>query len=231
MNKTFSYLLILALSGILFSGCAPKKVIALTFDDGPTYTTPAVLDVLEEAGVPASFFLIGNNINDSTASIMKRAVSLGCEICNHSKTHPFMSSLTAEQIKEEVDYTSGKIYDVLGFYPKFFRPPYIDVNDLMYEVIDLPFICGLGAEDWDSSVSAESRISKVLSQARDGEIILLHDFGGNDKTVEAIKVIIPELKKQGYTFVTVSDLFKIKKVVPVVHEKKIYSFVPQETAR
>jgi peptidoglycan-N-acetylglucosamine deacetylase len=202
------------------------KVFALTFDDGPnTTTTPRVLDCLEKYNVVATFFLIGDHIDSTTESVMNRAVSLGCEIGNHSKTHSYMDKMTADQMKYEIKYTSDAIHRVTGKTPKFFRPPYIAVNDLMYKTIDLPFICGYNVTDWDPKVTPEERAQRVVEQAKDGAIVLLHDFDGNFNTVIALDSIIPKLKEQGYRFVTVSQLFKIKHVNPKAHAKILYSYV------
>lgn len=192
-----------------------EKIIALTFDDGPnTVTTPQVLDIIEKHGVPASFFVCGNNITPESAEVMKRAAGLGCEIQNHSRTHSDMTGFPPEEIRAEIDFTSDKIEAAVGVRPRFFRPPYIAVNEKMHEVIDLTFICGLGAEDWLDEVSAEERYSRIISQAADGLVILLHDMEGNEKTAEAVDMIVPELQRQGYKFVTVSQLFEMKNVTP-----------------
>lgn len=192
-----------------------EKIIALTFDDGPnTVTTPQVLDIIQKHNVPASFFVCGNNITPESSEVMKRAAILGCEIHNHSQTHSDMTGMSPEEIRAEIDSTSDKIEEAVGVRPRFFRPPYIAVNEQMHEVIDLTFICGLGAEDWLDEISAEERYNRIISQAEDGLVILLHDMAGNEKTVKAVDMIIPELKRQGYRFVTVSQLFEIKNVVP-----------------
>ena len=202
------------------------KVIALTFDDGPnTTTTVQVLEKLEKYDVTASFFVIGNHINPSTAKVIKRAFSMGCEIANHSQTHSFMNQMEAEAIEKEIQFTSDKILEITGVSPNFFRPPYIAVNDIMYEHINLPFICGHGAEDWVDTVTAQQRAQRILDQVSDGSIILLHDMEGNIKTVDALDILIPKLKEQGYQFVTVSELFKIKGVVPSNHDKITYTNV------
>lgn len=192
-----------------------EKIIALTFDDGPnTVTTPQMLDIIQKYNVPASFFVCGNNITSESCAVMVRAAGLGCEIQNHSQTHSDMTGMSSDEIMAEVDFTSDKIEEAVGVRPRFFRPPYIAVNEKMHEVIDLTFICGLGAEDWLDEVSAEERCKRIISQAEDGLVILLHDMAGNEKTVKAIDMIIPELQRQGYKFVTVSQLFEIKNVVP-----------------
>lgn len=203
------------------------KYIALTFDDGPNSTTTnEVIDKLEKYGIVASFFLIGNNIDDESAKAVKRAYDLGCEIDNHSRTHSNMTELSAEEIKAEYDYTDGKVYEITGEHTKFFRPPYIAVHQIMFDNIDVPFIAGIGANDWEDRVTAEMRARMILKQAKDGDIILLHDAEGNSMTVEALDTIIPELQKQGYKFVTVTELFRAKGIKPDM--EKVYTNVMQK---
>lgn len=200
-----------------------KKIVALTFDDGPSNITSKVLDILEKERITASFFLIGNNISDSSEPIIKRQIGMGCEICNHSLTHSDMTTLSASEIVNEIEVTSSKIEKITGKKPCFFRPPFISVDDKMYQNIKLPFICGIDSKDWDSEVSSEERIHNILSSVRDGAIILMHDFTDNDKTVNALPKLIFELKNQGYEFVTISELFIIKNVDPMV-SNFIWSF-------
>ena len=192
-----------------------QKLVALTFDDGPTIgITDQVLDVLQENGVVASFFLIGQQITDETRYLVKRAHDMGCSIENHSKTHQSMPKQSRQEIVEEIQYTTDLIEEITGEKPEFFRPPFIDYDQKMYDLIDLGFICGYGCEDWMPSVTVQERIDRVLHDANPGFIILLHDMTDNTNTVEAIKTIIPELKKQGYEFVTVRDLFQKSSIKP-----------------
>lgn len=188
-----------------------KKLISLTFDDGPTIgITDQVLDVLEANNARASFFLIGQQITSETEYLIKRALNMGCSIENHTKTHPSMPELTDDEILAEVKYTSDKIMEVTGQAPKFFRPPFINVDDRMYELIDLTFICGHGCEDWVPTVSASDRARMIMEAAKDGAIILVHDMQHNENTVEAIKTVIPALQAQGYEFVNVREIFEAK---------------------
>lgn len=207
------------------------KVIALTFDDGPnTTTTNAVLDVLEKYDARASFFLIGNNITEDCHEVMRRTVSMGCEINSHSLTHSYMNTMSAEDIKAEMDATAKLIKDVTGTEPKFFRPPYIAVNPTMYDNIDIPFINGYGCNDWDAKVTVDKRVEKTLEQAKDGAIILLHDTAGNYQTVQALDRIIPALQAEGYELVTLTELFHAKGVDPSEAEYTIFSYAEQTTA-
>lgn len=205
-----------------------KKVVALTFDDGPnTTTTNEVLDVLEKYGITASFFLIGNNINDESAKSVKRAYDMGCEIGNHSKSHSDMTKMTEEEILEEIEYTNEKVIEITGEAPTFFRPPFIAVSPTMIDCIEMPFISGYGANDWVEKYTAEHRAKLVIRQVRDGAIILLHDSQGNSQTVAALDIIIPELQSQGYEFVTISEVFERKNKTPQPHDGRIYSFAEQ----
>ena len=205
------------------------KYIALTFDDGPnTTTTVQVLDMLEKHDVTASFFLIGNNINDASAEVVKRAYDMGCEINNHSKSHPNMTEMTVDEIIAEFTYTDDKIFEITGERSKFFRPPYIAVNDDMLNNIDVPFISGIGCNDWEDRITAEMRWRSIMKQVKDGHIILLHDAEGNSATVEALDTLIPMLKEQGYQFVTVSELFNVKGIEISGDDNKIYTNVLQQ---
>ncbi len=207
-----------------------KPVIALTFDDGPnTTTTVEVLDKLEQYGVVASFFVVGKNINESTINVMQRAVKMGCEIDNHSETHGYMNTMTEDEILSEVTSTSEKVFEAVGVSTKFFRPPFIAVSTTMLDVIDMPFICGYAANDWDNNVTAKERAERILEQSKDGAILLLHDMQGNSKTVEALDTIIPKLLEDGYQFVTVSELFETKEIELNKDLNIIFSFAEQVT--
>lgn len=200
-----------------------KKLVALSFDDGPSNVTESILDILKKNNAVGTFFLIGENIKPEAASIIKREVNEGHEICNHSLTHSHMTTLSSDEIISEINKTTSLIKEYAGVEPKFFRPPFIDVNSTMYDVIDLPFICGHDSIDWDSNTSVEGRISNVKAGARDGVIVLMHDFTDNVKTVEALPSIIEFFKTEGYEFVTISKLFELKGINPEV-KGKIWSY-------
>lgn len=197
---------------------ATTKLIALTFDDGPnTTTTNDVLDVLAQYNAKASFFLIGSNISEESAVSVKRAYDMGMEIDNHSKTHSNMSKMSAEEIQEEIAYVDEKVKEITGEPTKFFRPPFIDVSDSLYDAIDLPFICGIDCQDYMENVTAQERADYILNGAKDGVIVLLHDAAGNQQTVEALKIVMPQLVEQGYEFVTLTELFERQGEVPKDH--------------
>ena len=228
MNKLiFVYTFLLVAAFVAGAQETDTKYCALSFDDGPnTTTTMQVLDILEENGIAASFFLIGRNITDETVPVMKRAVALGCDLENHSFSHPYFSKLSKEEMLKEIDSTSVLIEYAVGRRPQYFRPPYIDHNELMHNVIDLVFISGRSFQDWNPEVSLQQRIDGILTRVGDGDIILLHDSTGNTATVEALKVVIPEMKERGFTFVTVRQLFEeVRGNVPPAHDGRIYTNV------
>lgn len=204
------------------------QYISLTFDDGPNlgddHTMNDMLDLLEKNDVVGSFFLIGNKINDENAKVIKRAFDMGCDIENHSWTHPAMPELTKEEMIEEYEKCDQAIIKITGKKPEFFRPPYIAVNDLMHQVIPTPFIQGHGCKDWEPDVSAEERIKMMEEGTKDGVLYLLHVMEGNINTLKALEYLIPKLKKDGYTFVTVPEMFRIKGISFQGHTGKLYTY-------
>jgi peptidoglycan/xylan/chitin deacetylase (PgdA/CDA1 family) len=206
---------------------APDKLCALTFDDGPDLVkTALVLDKLENHDVVATFFVIGQKVNNSTKPVLERIVSMGCEIGNHSYGYESMTSMDSAQISESVENTSAAVEQYANVSPNFFRPPNLAVNNTMYKAIDLPFAEGVLGYDWAGcNNTAEQVANNVLSGMRDGAIILLHDVQPDPHpTPEALDILIPALKNLSYEFVTLSDLFSRKGVDPDV-EYKMWKYV------
>ena len=205
-----------------------KKYCSLTFDDGPNITgddtMSKMLDVLEKHGVVASFFLIGEKITPENTKVIERAVKMGCDIENHTWTHPDMTKLTREQMIEEYNKCDEAIIKITGKKPVLFRPPFICVNDLMHEVIETPFICGHGCDDWIPDCPADVRYEKMLANTQNGVMYLLHVNEGNDATREVVDRAIPVLKDMGFEFVTAPELFKLKNV-PMKDNGQLWSVV------
>ena len=191
-----------------------SKFVALSFDDGPSLTTMQMLDVMERNDARGSFFIIGSRINEQTEAAMHRAVKMGCDVENHSLTHRHLPQLSAEEQREEAARTTALIEQYVGRTPQLFRAPYLDADSVTHAVVPQIFIGGLGPSDWNKDVSVEQRIEGYLKAAEDGVIFLMHDFEGNGATAEALEVILPRLKEQGYGFVTVAELFAVKGVTP-----------------
>ncbi|HPT63240.1 MAG TPA: polysaccharide deacetylase family protein [Candidatus Atribacteria bacterium] len=204
------------------------KLCALSFDDGPDVVmTGRVLDTLEKHNVVATFFLIGILINEETKPVLDRMVAMGCEIGNHSWAWDSLDQLSEEEIKESIEKTNEVIKQYTGQTPQFFRPPNLAVSDKMYDVIDLPFICGVLAYDWAGcDRTVETIVNNVLKEMDDGAIILLHDVQPEPHPItEVLDVLIPKLKEQDYEFVTISELFRRKGVDPNSLEYEMWTYV------
>ena len=190
------------------------KYLSLSFDDGPNLgsdtTMSDMLDILEKHGVAASFFLIGEKISEQNIPVIGRALKMGCDIENHSWTHPDMTKLSREEIIEEYARTDEAISRITGKIPEFFRPPYISVNQTVFDSIKTPFICGKDCRDWEDDFGVEERLQMLLNDVVDGTIFLLHVTDGNSKTLQVVDRAVPLLKAQGYEFVTVPKLFEIR---------------------
>jgi len=208
-------------------GKDPKKppyLVALTFDDGPSseYTGP-ILDVLDQYHVPATFFVIGENAI-SHPGLVRREYDDGDEIGNHTFTHPDIGNVSDSRAQLEIDSTQRAIQSIVGRSTLLFRPPYnADVEPTTAdEVKPVALASSLGyytvaesidPQDWNiennPSKTAASIAANVLDDIRHhvGSVVLLHD-GGADRhlTVDALKIMIPQLKAEGYKFVTVSAL-------------------------
>lgn len=196
-----------------------KKIIALTFDDGPstdeTNGTSDLLDLLEQYDSRATFFCVGNNINDKSAPLLKRMVSLGCEIGNHSYDHTQLTTLDAQGVRDQIDKTNELIKQYSGKDCRLIRPPYGDANnDIVPANVSQPFIMwDVDTLDWkhkNDAASVISLVEKYKEQDWDGAVILMHDI--HPWTVEACKTIIPELVNDGYQLVTISELAYLKGV-------------------
>lgn len=208
-----------------------EKIVALTFDDGPDNAlTALVLDKLDKYEVPATFFMVGSKINDSTKDTVKRVVDSGHEIGNHSWSYSDMANMTKEEILTSVNNTTAEIEKYSGKKPLFFRPPNLSTSPVMFEAIDLTFASGIVGYDWDQTKTAEDRAKSVLDSVKDGSIILLHDVQPlPHPTPEALDIIIPKLLEDGYKFVTLSELFRTKGVELSPTDNKMYVTVSGST--
>ena len=181
-----------------------KKVVALTFDDGPNATTtPQALDILAKYKIKATFFVQGQNISGNEA-LLKRMKSEGHEVGNHSWNHPVLTQLSLEDAKKQLSDTESAITSVLGSSSKLMRPPYGAISDDIRNSLDLSFIMwDVDSLDWKSKNEA-AILTEIQRQATDGSIILMHDI--HQTSVNALPKVIEYLQGQGYSFVTVSEL-------------------------
>lgn len=183
-----------------------SKRIALTFDDGPNEkVTPQILAVLKKYDVKATFFMVGKNVSKNE-SIVKQIYGDGHEIGNHTWNHPKLINLSNASVKNEVDNTSYAIYKAIGQNPTVFRPPYGATSDQVRSVISMPTILwSLDTLDWKHR-DAVKILSYVKASVKDGSIILMHDI--HQSTANGLENVILYLQKQGYEFVTVSEILQ-----------------------
>ncbi|WP_363319912.1 polysaccharide deacetylase family protein [Metasolibacillus sp.] len=190
-----------------------QKVLALTFDDGPHQAyTSEILDLLALHGAKATFFIIGENAKKNPA-LVERIDEEGHEIANHTYTHPLKT--TVPKLIKEIEQTSELLEQITGNRPKLFRPVGGQYTDAMIDAIAeegykvVMWSWHLDTEDWKEP--GVGKILQIVNSAKEGDVILFHDGGGNrQQTVEALKQALPQLKKQGYTFVTISELLAIQ---------------------
>lgn len=185
-----------------------RPMVAVTYDDGPAKYTDAILDCLEKYNARATFFVQGNSVSKYANSV-KRAVSIGCEIGNHTKTHANLSKLNASEISAQLSDTNKAVYSATGVYPKLFRPPYGAYNKTVLEAAKMPAVMwSVDTLDWKTR-NAGKTLESVQKSVRDGSIILMHDI--HEPTADAAESVIKYLLKQGYQLVTVSELLDARK--------------------
>ena len=195
---------------ILWVGSASRKQVALTFDDGPNPAkTPALLDALEKAHAPATFFVVGSRA-EQAPDLLRRMRALGDEVENHSYTHPNMNLLIPTVAEEEMLRASVLIQAITGHQPRYFRPPGGNANaavqrlsrsyglSLAYWTVD-----ALHAEDVGSP---SGLIQYVMQHVRPGAIVLLHN--APDVTAASVPGLVAALRAHGYTLVTLSEIAK-----------------------
>lgn len=192
-----------------------KKMIALTFDDGPTDKADEVLRILEETNTQATFFVIGKDIEKHPHEF-KKLVDAGHEIGNHSYSHQRMVLKSWQFINTELDRTYQLISTSGYTGPIHFRPPYGKKLFLLpYSLSqkNMKTITWDVAPETDAQIASNTNaiVQHVLEKTRSGSIILLHPWYGAQQTRDAIKPIIEGLKNQGYEFVTVSELLQEKR--------------------
>ena len=191
-----------------------NKMVAFTFDDGPgTTTTNAILDMLEEYGFTATFFVIGRNIDDDNASVMRRAVTLGCEIGNHTQNHNTnLNNLSLDRVKEELESTSDAIEKATGIRPTLMRPPGGSFSNLKGKLNYAIIHWCVDTNDWRKKGSAgNAQAARNLAdyiidqvEGNPGAIVLMHDI--YQFTAETVEIVVPELAQMGYRICSVSEL-------------------------
>ncbi|MCR4398143.1 MAG: glycerol-3-phosphate acyltransferase, partial [Firmicutes bacterium] len=201
--------------GVMRSGSPGLRMVALTFDDGPDPDyTPRILDILREKGVPATFFMVGKHV-ERFPGVARRVVEEGHAVGNHTYSHANMPLLTRDKIVGEVTKAEQAIVNACGVRPHLFRPPRGLAGDAACELIRnnkyTIVLWDLSSMDWAEPSYRE--IVAECSRARNGNIILFHDGGSllaseggsRENTIKALPVVIDNLRRRGFRFVTVDE--------------------------
>jgi len=222
-SLALSLALVLLFNGTVGAWGAPKivykhasrdgvKRIALTFDDGPhpRYTVE-ILDILAEFGISATFFVVGQNAVYHK-ELVERAAREGHEIGNHTHTHGHIVNLTEARFEKDIADCEAQLQKILGYKPTLMRPPEGVCNEIVKSVSErhgyTVVLWSIDTRDWAHTPVAEI-CANVQAHARDGSIVLMHDFiGQNSPTPAALRRIIPMLQEAGFLFVTVSQLLE-----------------------
>jgi peptidoglycan/xylan/chitin deacetylase (PgdA/CDA1 family) len=196
-----------------YRGASTRRAIALTFDDGPSESTPELLDLLARHGAAATFFQCGANVR-RLPEVARQVAAAGHELGNHSDTHPLLNFKTSEFIYRELAAAQETIQEVTGIQPRYFRAPYgvrwfglrqaqqrLGLTGLMWTTI---------AADW--KLPAGRVVARLLDGAENGAIFCLHDGRALERspdigvTLQAVRELLPKLMEQGFHFEKVTDL-------------------------
>ena len=184
-----------------------RPMVALTYDDGPSPTvTPRILKCLQDNGGRATFFMVGKQVVKSP-DVLKQMVAQGCEVANHTYDHTLMTKVAPAELANQLVATNQVVSDACGISPVLMRPcggaKTVDGMNIAGAISMPAILWSIDTLDWKTR-DASQTIQNVLSQVKDGDIILMHDL--YDATADASETIIPELVNRGFQLVTVSEL-------------------------
>lgn len=192
-------------------GSRSVKQVALSFDDGPTTYTEAILDVLKEEGVPAAFFCIGQRA-EQAPDVVRRWHEEGHLVGNHSYTHSVhFGWKRRRQMVCEINRTNEVIRRIIGVLPKTFRPPFGVTNPELSQAVNLT---GMHTIGWSlrsldtASRDADKLLQKLLNQVKDGDVILLHDSVVH--TASILTAFIRACRQKGFTFVRLDKMLGLE---------------------
>lgn len=184
-----------------------KKVVALTFDDGPSCYTKEIIKILKEYDVNATFFILGNKV-ETYQEVLLESIQNGNELGNHSYNHKWLSRLSTKNLINQIESTQKITKEKLNYEPEFLRPTYGSVTNRIRNNTNLKIVLWtVDTKDWKIK-NVDRIVEKATTNIEDEDIILMHDIF--ERTSLALKKIIPILKEQGFQFVTLSELEEIK---------------------
>ena len=197
-----------------------RRVVALTFDDGPSQWTPAVLDALRDNNARGTFFVLGTAAA-AHPEVLKRAVAEGHELGNHLFSHRDPLELDEDELERELQQTVAAVQSAAGVRPRLVRPPYGGDRERVARVaarvgLGPTVLASVDPEDWRET-AGEAIASRVLAAVRPGSIVDLHDgvpatnrgHPTREPTVAALREILPELTRRRYRCVTLSELLSL----------------------
>ena len=184
-----------------------KKIVAITFDDGPSQYTKDIIKTLKEYDCNATFFVLGNKV-EAYQDIIKESIKNGNEIGNHSYNHKWLSRLSKEEIINQIEKTQNILKKTVNYTPTHLRPTYGSVNNKIRKNTDLEItLWTIDTKDWRIK-NVDRIVERALNNVSDGDIILMHDIF--ERSSNALKIMIPKLKEAGYQLVTISELEEVK---------------------
>lgn len=187
----------------VFKEVVKDKLMALTFDDGPSDVTGNILDVLKSYDAHATFFALGNRMKTYKVTL-QRIVDEGHEVASHTYSHKDLSTLDEKGILNQINTTNVNFNSITGEKIKYVRPPYGSYNSKVLNTVSHPLIMwNIDTKDWDTR-DAKKTANTVIKKAFNGGIALMHDLYSSN--VEALKIMLPELEAKGYRFVTISEM-------------------------
>lgn len=187
-----------------------KKLIAFSFDDGPSRkNTEKILKALDKNNARATFFMLGQNAK-YYPDLVKKVEESGNEVAGHSWNHPLLTKLGKKGVKKQMSQMNEAIASVTGSDVGLLRPPYGSINRTVKKTVKDPLILwSIDTLDW-KTLNADKTADAILNQAKDGDIILMHDI--HAPTAEAVKKVLPKLEKKGFQVCTVSELLEARNI-------------------
>ena len=180
-----------------------SKMIALTFDDGPSKYTEEILNILKKNDCNATFFVLGNKVS-IYSDLLIESINNGNEIGNHSYNHKWMIKLNEKDLENQISKTQDIIKEYTGYTPKLIRPTYGSLNDRIKKISSLDIVLwNVDTLDWKYK-NPNKIVENATKKLKDGNIILMHDT--HKQTLEALPKILEIIQKNGYTCVTISEL-------------------------
>lgn len=185
-----------------------KPMIALTYDDGPYAPVGnRIMNTVEQYNGRVTFFMVGDRVK-SYATEVRRMVSGGHEVANHSYSHKYLNRLDAASIRSEVEKCNAVIQEVSGVRPTLMRLPGGNKNAVVLQNVNMPIILwNIDTRDWETK-NAQKTVNSIVGKVKDGDIVLMHEL--YTATADATDSFVPQLAAQGFQFVTVSELAKFK---------------------